>query len=130
MEETAQQVTSDQRAVLTLTDDGQLDGSARRLELERPVWTVPVVVLDVDPKDLLKMAAPNQQQPIQALGTDGADPPFCVRVRGRRPHWRHQHLDTLRTEHVVDARMSRALLKFGDGPGGSYALSRTPTSSA
>ena len=24
-----------------------------------------------------------------------ADPPFCVRVRGRRPHWRHHHLATL-----------------------------------
>jgi hypothetical protein len=33
MEETAEQVTSDHRAVLTLTDDGQLDGSASRLEL-------------------------------------------------------------------------------------------------
>jgi hypothetical protein len=79
MEETAEQVTSEHRAVLTLTDDGQLGGSVRRLELERPVWTVPVVVLDVDPKDLFKMAAPNEQQPIQALGADGADPPFCAR---------------------------------------------------
>jgi hypothetical protein len=40
---------------------------------------MPVVVLDVDTKDLLQMAAPNDQQPIQALGADGADPPFCVR---------------------------------------------------
>ncbi len=50
MEETAEQVTSEHRAVLTLTDDGQFGGSVRGLELERPVWTVPVVVLDVDPK--------------------------------------------------------------------------------
>jgi len=37
-------------------------------------------MLDVDPKDLLQMAAPNDQQPVQALGADGADPPFCVYV--------------------------------------------------
>ncbi len=103
VEETAEQVASEHPAFLTLTDDGQLGGSVRRLELERPVWTVPVVVLDVDPKDLLQMAAPDEQQPIQALGAGGADPPFCVRVRGRRPHGRHQHLGTLRAEHVVEA---------------------------
>jgi hypothetical protein len=67
------------------------------------VWTMPVVVLDVDTKDLLQMAAPNDQQPIQALGADGADPPFCVGVRCRRPHGRHQHLGTLRGEQVVEA---------------------------
>jgi hypothetical protein len=89
MQETAEQVTSAHLTWFILTDDGQSGGSVRRLKLERPVGTVPVVVLDIDPKDLLQMAAPNDQQPIQALGADGADPPFCVRVRGRRPHWRH-----------------------------------------
>jgi hypothetical protein len=78
VEETAEQVASEHPPFLTLTDDGQLGGSVRRLELERPVWTVPVVVLDVDPKDLLKMAAPNEQ-PIQALGADGADPVGCAK---------------------------------------------------
>jgi hypothetical protein len=89
MQETAKQVTSEHPALLTLPNDGQSSGSVRRLKLERPVGTMPVVVLDVDTKDLLQMTAPNDQQPIQALGADGADPPFCVRVRGRRPHWRH-----------------------------------------
>src|SRR6266516_2569346 len=85
MEETAEQVTSENPAFLTLTDDGQSGGSLRRLKLERPVWTVPVVVLDVDPKDLLKMAAPNEQQPIQALGADGAThrPAYAFAVGAR-----------------------------------------------
>src|SRR6266545_8273497 len=102
MQETAEQVASEHPAFLTLTDDGQSGGSVRRLKLERPVWTVPVVVLDVDPQDLLQMAAPNDRQPIQALGADGADPPFCVRVRRRRPHWCHQHLAALVAEHLVE----------------------------
>jgi hypothetical protein len=89
MQETAEQVTSEHPALLTFPNDGQSSGSVRRLKLERPVGTMPVVVLDVDTKDLLQMAAPDDQQPIQALGADGADPPFCVRVRGRRPHRRH-----------------------------------------
>jgi hypothetical protein len=89
MQETAEQVTSAHLTSFILTDDGQSGGSVRRLKPERPVGTVPVVVLDVDPEDLLQMAASNDQQPVQALGADGADPPFWVGVRGRRPYWRH-----------------------------------------
>jgi hypothetical protein len=107
MQETAEQVTSAHLTSFILTDDGQSGGSVRRLKPERPVGTVPVVVLDVDSKDLLQMAASNDQQPVQALGADGVDPPFCVGVRGRRPSWRHQHLGTLRGEHVVEASTER-----------------------
>ncbi len=45
-------------ARLALTDDGQSGGLVRCLKPKRPVWTVLVVVLDVDPQDLLQMAAP------------------------------------------------------------------------
>jgi hypothetical protein len=95
VQETAEQVTSEHPALLTFTNDGQSGGSVGRLKLERPVWTVPVVLLEIDTQDLLQMAAPNDQQPVQALSADGADPPFGVRVRGRRPHWRHHQLGTL-----------------------------------
>ena len=95
MQEAAEQVTSEHPALLTLPNDGQSSGSVWRLKLERPVGTMPIVVLDVDTKDLLQMTAPNDQQPIQALGADGADRPLCVDVRGRRPHRRYQHLGTL-----------------------------------
>jgi hypothetical protein len=86
MEETAEQVMSAHLTLFIATDDGQSGGSVRCLKLKRPMRTVPVVVRDVDLRDLLQMAAPNDQQPVQALGADGADPPFLVRVRGRRPH--------------------------------------------
>jgi hypothetical protein len=42
-----------------LADQGQTGGWARRFQPERPVRTMPVVVLDIDPQDLFKMAAPN-----------------------------------------------------------------------
>jgi hypothetical protein len=86
MQQTAEQVTSAHLTSFNLTDDGPSGGSVRRLKPERPVRTVPVVVLDGDLQDLLQMPAPNDQQPVQALGADGADPPFCIRVRGRHPH--------------------------------------------
>jgi hypothetical protein len=43
--------------------------------------TVGVVVLDVDPKDLVEVAAPDDRQPVQALGAHCPDPAFPVGVR-------------------------------------------------
>jgi hypothetical protein len=34
---------------------------------------MPVVVLDVDPEHLLQVASPDDQEPVQALGTDRAN---------------------------------------------------------
>jgi hypothetical protein len=47
----------------------------RRLQSERPVRSMSVVVLGVDPKDLLKVDAPENEKPVQALGPqpDGVD---------------------------------------------------------
>jgi hypothetical protein len=42
------------------------------LQPERPVGTMGVVMLDVDAEDLLEVAAADDQQPVKALGTDGA----------------------------------------------------------
>jgi hypothetical protein len=80
VEEPAEQVTSTHPALLILADNGQPGTGIWRRQPERPVWTVSVVVLDIDPKDLLQMAAPDDQQPVQALGADGADPsaPLCA----------------------------------------------------
>ena len=44
---------------LILAGRGWFDGWIRRLQPERPVRTVAVVVLEVDPKDLLEVAAPD-----------------------------------------------------------------------
>ena len=62
--------------------------------------TMPVVVFDIDPQDLLQVGSSDGQEPVQALGADGADPSLGVRVRLGRLHRRHQHLTTFGAEHV------------------------------
>jgi hypothetical protein len=86
-----------------LADQGQTGGWARRCQPKRPVRTMPVVVLEIDPEDLLQVTTANDQQPVQALGADGTDPPLRIGVRVRRLDRRHEHLGTLGAEHVVEA---------------------------
>jgi hypothetical protein len=88
---------------MILAGKGWFDGWIRRLQPERPVSTVGVVVLDVDPKDLLEVAAPDDQQLVQALGAHRPDPAFRMGVRVRRLHRRQQDLGALEAEHVVEA---------------------------
>jgi hypothetical protein len=67
--------------VVSFADGGQSGGWVRRFQPQRPVRTMPVVVLDVNPERLLQMRSPNDQQPAQALGTDRANPAFGIGVR-------------------------------------------------
>jgi hypothetical protein len=62
--------------------------------------TMGVVVGSIDPEDLLEMAAPDDQQPVQALSADRANPPLRV---GVRLHGGAEHLGALGPEHVVEA---------------------------
>jgi hypothetical protein len=103
VQEATEPVASTNAALLILTDDGQPGGWFWCLQPERSVWTVFVVVLDVHPKDPRQMPASYNQEPVQALGADGAHPPLRVGVRPGRPDGRHEHLGTLRAEHVVEA---------------------------
>jgi hypothetical protein len=57
VEQATEQVSS-MHAAISISphiDDGQSGGRVRRLELQRPVRPVPVVMLDVDAEDLLKV---------------------------------------------------------------------------
>jgi hypothetical protein len=102
MEEAAEQVAPVYIALIILPRDGQLGRRVWRLQQQRPVGTVAVVMLDVDPKDLLEVAAPDDQQSVQTLGPDRADPALGVRVRRGCPHRRAEHLATVRAEDLVD----------------------------
>jgi hypothetical protein len=62
-----------------------------------------IVVLEVHAKHLVQVPATHNEQPVQALGTDGMNPPLCVGIGVGRLHRRHQHLGALRAEHVVEA---------------------------
>jgi len=101
--ESAEQVTPVYLGRMILAGKGWFDGWIRRLQPERPVWAMGVVVLEVDPKDLLEVAAPDDQQPVQALGPDRPDPAFRMGVRVRRLHRRQHHLGALGAEYVVEA---------------------------
>jgi hypothetical protein len=62
VEQAAEQVTSMHSAALVvLTEDGQPGGRIWGLQSERPVGTVAVVMLDVDPQDLLQVASTDDQ---------------------------------------------------------------------
>ena len=68
-------------ALLILADHGQPGRRLWRLQPQRPVRTVSVVMLDVNAEDLLQVAAADDQQPVQALGTDRAHPALRVGIR-------------------------------------------------
>jgi hypothetical protein len=85
MEEAAEQVASVDNALVILAQDGPLGRRVWRLQQQRPVGMVAVVMLDVDQKDLLEVAAPDDQQPVQTLGPDRPHPALGVRVRRGAP---------------------------------------------
>jgi hypothetical protein len=89
VEQAAKQVASLHSAAVILAQDGQPGGWVWRFQPKRPVGTMLVVVLDVGPQDLLKVAAADDQQPVQALGADRPHPALGVRVRLGCPHRRH-----------------------------------------
>jgi hypothetical protein len=89
-------------ALLLIADDRQSGGRVWRFKSQRSVRTVLVVVPDVNPKDLLEVAAPTNEQPVQALGADRSDPALGVGVRPWCPRWRDQDLGAVVADHVVE----------------------------
>jgi hypothetical protein len=92
MQQPAEQVPAVHLGSMIPADDGQPSGSVRSLKSEGAVWTMPIVVLGIDPQDLLQVPSADHQQPIQALGADRADPSLGEGVRVGRPHRREHHL--------------------------------------
>jgi hypothetical protein len=61
-----------------------------------------VVMLDVDAQHLFQVPTSDDQQPVQALGTDRADPRLRERVRIGRLDRGQDHLSAFGAEHVVE----------------------------
>jgi len=95
MQQPAEQVAAVHLGSMIFADDGQPSGPVRCLKSEGAVWTMPVVVLGVDPQDLLQAPSADDQQPVQALGADRADPSLREGVRVGRLHRREHHLGVL-----------------------------------
>jgi hypothetical protein len=60
----------------SLGDQGQTGGWTRWFEPKRSVWAMPVVVLDIDPEGRLQVTMANDEEPVEAFGADGTDPPL------------------------------------------------------
>ena len=61
-----------------------------------------VVVADVGREDSFEVPAVDDQEPVEALAADGADPPFDEGVRARRPYRCADRPDALGAEHLVE----------------------------
>src|SRR6266542_1339058 len=63
---------------------------------------VGVVVVDVDVQDALELPAAGDEEPVEAVAADGADPAFGERVGLGRPKWGADDLDALASEDRVE----------------------------
>ena len=86
---------------------------------------VAVVVRLVFGQDGSELSFMEDQQPVQALAAHGADPPFGVGVRPRRPRWTAQDLDPDAGEDGVEAGGELGVSVADQEPEGS---ARSPSS--
>jgi hypothetical protein len=82
-----------------------------RTQVQGPMRPLSVVVTDIDAEDVFELATAEDQQPVEALAADGADPALHVRVRIRRLHRRPDDLDLLaRQERIEGERELRVAI--------------------
>ena len=61
-----------------------------------------VVMVDIDTEHLLELSPADDQDPVEAVAPDSADPALGERVRLRRPERRADDLDTVASEDLVE----------------------------
>jgi hypothetical protein len=82
------------------------------------MWPVAVVMVDEGPEHPLEIAAVEDQQPVETLGSDGADEPFGDRVGPRRSHRCADDLDPSLRKTMSKSRvnlLSRSLMRKRTG---------------
>ena len=72
------------------------------LQIEGAMRPVRVVVVDKDSEHALEVASVHDQEPVEALGADGADETLGDRIRLRGPHRRLDDLEGFACEHGVE----------------------------
>jgi hypothetical protein len=70
---------------------------------------VAVVMVDVDAEHLLELSPADDQDPVEAVAADGADPALGERVCLRRPEWCADDLDALASEDLVEGAAELAV---------------------
>jgi len=66
------------------------------------MWPVGVVVVDVDVQNAFELPAAADQEPVEAIASDGADPAFGERVCLRRPKRGADDLDAFAAENLIE----------------------------
>jgi hypothetical protein len=76
--------------------------AVRRQEFQRATRSLLVVMAGVDAEHVLQMTAVEDEDPVEAVGADGAHPALGEGVRVRGLDRRADHLDALRAEDLVE----------------------------
>jgi hypothetical protein len=63
---------------------------------------VRVAVAAVGAEDVFEVTATDNQDSVEAVGAEGADPALGMGVRVRRPDWGTDHLDGLAPEDLIE----------------------------
>jgi hypothetical protein len=86
------------------------------------MWPVGVVVVDVDAQDTLELSAAADQEPVEAIAADGADPAFGERVCLRRPKRGADDLDAFTAKDLIE-RAREFTVAVADQEAGGVARS-------
>jgi hypothetical protein len=97
-----------------------------RSEAERTMRPVGVVVLHVDAQDPFKMSSVCDQEPIETVTADRADPAFGEGVRVRRPKRGADDLDVFATEDIVEGEAELAVAVVDQEPERTLSLRERP----
>jgi hypothetical protein len=84
--------------------DGLMRTPGRRVLVQRPMWPVHIVMIDVLVKDHPQVPLASDQQPVQALAPGAGNPALRDRVRPRRPHRRPDDPRADRGKNRVESR--------------------------
>jgi hypothetical protein len=81
------------------------------------MWPMGVVVVDVDAQDTLELSAAADQEPVEAVAANGADPVFGERVRLRRPKRGADDLDALAAKDLIERAREFTVAVVDQEPG-------------
>jgi len=115
VDQPAEQVTAAQAIEVDHVGEW-LPVAERRPLAERPVRAMLVEMPDVSDEHVVEVAAADNQQSIEALAADAADPALGVCSRLGRPYRRLNHTDALGAEDLVEITSELAVAVADEKP--------------
>jgi hypothetical protein len=115
VDQPAEQVAAAQAIEVDRVGEWLLVAERRPLP-ECPVRPMLVEMPDVCDEHVVEVAAAEDQQPVEALAADAADPPFGVRSGLRRLRRRLDHPDAFRAEDLVELTAELAVTVTHEKP--------------